>query len=150
MLCFMSSEKEHIDLANDSTWWEFHAKEAIHAEKGFWYDCSVLCPAPEIDALSAIKQLHQDLQNWLHEEKGIAKHKLCFWDAETAQQMGHIYGTAPLAQIAWLAADGGKKDWPSVLMQGRSFSGKVFLHGDKRCFLEPADGYVLSMAFLDR
>lgn len=146
----MSSDKEHIDLANDSTWWEFHAKEAMHAEKGFWYDCPVRCPSLEIDALSAIKQLHQELQSWLSDEKSIPPDAVEFWDAETARSKGHVYGDQPLAQIAWLAKNKGKKDWPALLLQGRSFNAAVFNHEGKRYFFEPSDSYVLSMTSLDR
>jgi len=125
-----------------------HAGEARRdPAKDFWW-LSPLCPPTTLDALDAFRQLHQELQQWVTDKGRRDAGNIRFWDAAEAIRQGHVYGEpAPLAQIAWRT---GPRDWPALLLMGRSYGGgKTFSHEGRRHYLEPQDKYVLGMMPLE-
>jgi hypothetical protein len=147
----MTDTKE--DQATKPTQEEIQAFFARHAHEArrdptqdFWW-MQPLCPPDTLDALDAFRQLHRELQQWLTDKGRRDARNVKFWDAADALRNGHVYGEpAPLAQIAWRS---GPVHWPALLLMGRSYSGKTFLHAGRRHYLEPADKYVLGIMPLD-
>jgi hypothetical protein len=124
-----------------------HAGEARrNPAKDFWW-MQPLCPPETMDALDAFRQLHRELREWVTGKGRRDAGNVLFWDAAEALRQGHVYGyPPPLAQIAWRT---GPRDWPALLLMGRSYSGKSFLHQGRRHYLEPQDRYVLGMMPLE-
>ena len=104
-----------------------------------------LCPPASLDGLDAFKKLHEELRQWVV-TRGYKAAEIEFWDESTVKKKGRAYCDEVVAQIAWLTGPDG---WAVGLWNGRSFSGTTWKHKGKRCFLEPADGYVVSLRRLD-
>jgi hypothetical protein len=124
-----------------------HAHEARRdVTKDFWW-MQPLCPPNTLDAVDAFRQLHRELQQWVADKGRSDASNVQFWDAAEAKRQGRVYGTAPLAQIAWLT---GPVNWPAILLMGRSYgSSNLYMHQGKRHYLEPQDKYVLGIMPLD-